>query len=212
MDRNLKQRLKGLLEGCAYSEIVDLAVENQAVISRLISMSYDREDTLTWRAIEALKHISLRLTAEDPTLMRETIRRLLWSMSDESGGIGWTACEMIGSIVSAKPKEYAEIIPILWSFKEEEMFRAGSLWAMAQIGTVDRGSISFICGEVSNYFNDPNPSVRAYSAWCASLCGQSKESLISSITNDEEEFLCYKEGELKKITIRDFISGFSTAG
>ncbi len=204
-DRNIKQTLKILLSEGDYQKIAEMAEDNQAVISKLISMTYDKEDVLTWRAIESFKTISKRLTPIKPGLMRDTIRRLLWSMSDESGGIGWSACEIIGCITSANPSEYSEMIPLLWSYREEENFRPGALWAMAQIGLVDASAISFICNDIEKYFSDPSPCVKAYAAYCSKIA-RCKIAAPLRITNPEETFTCYKDGELKAYSVSEFIA------
>ncbi len=204
MDRDIKKTLKRLLEEGDYNTIADLAEDNQGVISKLISMTYDKEDLLSWRAIESFKTISKRLTPIKAGLMRDTIRRLLWSMSDESGGIGWSACEIIGCIISADPSEYAEMIPLVWSYREEENFRPGALWAMAQIGMVDPGAIRFICDEVDKYFSDPSPYIRAYALWCADLAG-CPISMPEIVSDPEQTMLCYKDGELKTLALSEFL-------
>ncbi|NTW65555.1 MAG: hypothetical protein HGB21_04440, partial [Nitrospirae bacterium] len=62
-------------------------------------------------------------------------RKLLWSLTDESGGIGWSAPEMLGEIVSADPARFQDIIPLIASAYEveEDVFRAGVLYALARI-------------------------------------------------------------------------------
>jgi len=43
-------------------------------------------------------------------------------MTDESGAIGWRSAELIGEIIYANPSLFEDIIPILWSQREEESF------------------------------------------------------------------------------------------
>jgi hypothetical protein len=71
----------------------------------------------------------------DLDFLRETCRKLIWSLSDESGGIGWTAPEIIGEIVSADPKRFKDFIPLVASVYEieEDVFRAGVLYAIGRI-------------------------------------------------------------------------------
>jgi hypothetical protein len=67
--------------------------------------------------------------------LRETCRKLVWSLSDESGGIGWSAPEMLGEIVSADPKRFKDFIPLIASVYEieEDVFRGGVLFALGRI-------------------------------------------------------------------------------
>ncbi len=207
-ERNLKPIIRTMLEGMDFQGIAQRAEENQAVISKLISMTYDKEDTLSWRAIESFRYISERLTASRQSLMRDTIRRLLWSMSDESGGIGWSACEILGAIISANPSEYEDVIPLLWSCREEEMFRAGTFWAMAQIAEVDPKAVSFVCNELPTYLNDKDPMVRANVALCMYRirCPFDLGEVFKPLFTDTDEVTYYENGILNKKTVASFVS------
>jgi hypothetical protein len=90
----------------------------------------------TWKAIETMGAIARGASPEQMVVLRETIRRLIWSMTDESGGIGWSAPEMMGEIIRNNPGEFLDLVPILWSFREEELFTASVLWAMGRIAEV----------------------------------------------------------------------------
>jgi hypothetical protein len=57
-----------------------------------------------------------------------------WSLSDESGGIGWSAPELIGEIVCADPRRFADIVPLIADVYaiEEDVFRPGVLYAFSR--------------------------------------------------------------------------------
>jgi len=72
----------------------------------------------------------------DPVFVRGHLRRLVWLLNYESGGIGWQAPEALGAVIAARPDSFADFIPILVSLPDMEPedafhFRAGYLWAMA---------------------------------------------------------------------------------
>ncbi|MFQ3574160.1 MAG: DVU0298 family protein [Thermodesulfovibrionales bacterium] len=208
--REMKSTLERLLNDMNYDEIAKMAAENSTVISKLISMSYDKESLLTWRAIDSLKEISRVLTPIDIGLMRNIVRKLLWSITDESGGIGWSACEMLGSIVSAYPEQYSDIIPIIWSFREEEIFRAGSLWAMAQIAMVDPSVSDMVCGDLMAMFNDKDSTVRGYAVFCQSVlkCNIDIKDISEKLSNDDGKLLFYDNGYLKEFTVSSLVKRF----
>jgi hypothetical protein len=98
-------------------------------------MAYDKETLIGWRAIKAVGLVARSLAAHDHQFLRETCRKLLWSLSDESGGIGWSAPEMLGEIVSADPHRFADIVPLIAHVYdiEEDVFRAGVLYALFRV-------------------------------------------------------------------------------
>ena len=198
---NMKDRIKGLLKLRAYAQLADMAGQDKGIIRGLISLSYDKQDVISWRAIEAIGVISRIFSKEKMDILRETIRRLLWSMGEESGGIGWSAAEMLGEIVTADPDAFNDIIPILWSFKEEEMFRAGIVWAMRRIAMIRPELVAFIIQDLPEMLEDRNPVVRGYTV---RLMGILPETLnagtgrqqISKLLGDNNPVPIYNEGEL----------------
>ena len=206
--RDVKDRIKGLLTLRAYDQLADMVGQNKGIIRRLISLSYDKQDVISWRAIEAIGVISRTFSKGSMDILRETIRRLLWSMGEESGGIGWSAAEMVGEIVTGDPDAFNDIIPILWSFKEEEMFRAGIVWAMGRIAMIRPELVAFIIQDLPEMLEDRDPVVRGYTVRLMGLlpealnAGNSRKQ-ISKLLGDISPVPVYKEGELLSQSISE---------
>lgn len=204
MDRkgDIKSRIINLLKTCSYDEIAETAKKDKGVIRRIIALAYDKEDVLSWRAIEAMGIIAGRLSGERIDVIRDTIRRLLWSMGEESGGIGWSSAEMLGEIIRSDPDEFADIIPIVWSFKEEDMFRPGVLRAMGRIADVRPDLVAFISKDLRPMLSDKNPAVRAYAVWVIGKLGiRDFFEDIASLSGDNSIVSFYQDFELAKKTV-----------
>ncbi len=108
-------------------------------MSQLVRMAYDKETLVGWRAIKAVGLAAKELVKTDYDFLRETIRKLLWSLTDESGGIGWSAPEIIGEIVCADTVRFRDIIPIIVEAYdiEEKTFRPGILHALGRVAEAD---------------------------------------------------------------------------
>ncbi|MGE5892469.1 MAG: DVU0298 family protein, partial [bacterium] len=139
-----------------------LAQEDRRTLNVLIGSSYDKEAVESWRAIKAIGAAVKAIVDAEYDFVRETIRRLLWSIREESGCIGWSAPEMLGEIVSADPKRFADITPIIASFHEEENFRAGVLYALSRIAEVTPEQVQPQRDLVIASLSDRNPLVQAY--------------------------------------------------
>jgi len=135
MSHVLKKNILSALESNDLDAVVALAANDRKVLSRLVRLAYDKETLVGWRAIKAVGLVARVLVKSDYEFLRETCRKLLWSLTDESGGIGWSAPEMLGEIVSADPARFQDIIPLIASAYdvEEDVFRAGVLYALARI-------------------------------------------------------------------------------
>jgi len=135
MPHAFKKNILFALESNDLDAVVSLAASDRKVLSRLVRLAYDKETLVGWRAIKAVGLVARMLIKSDYEFLRETCRKLLWSLTDESGGIGWSAPEMLGEIVSADPVRFRDIIPLIASAYEveEDVFRAGVLYALARI-------------------------------------------------------------------------------
>jgi hypothetical protein len=131
----LKKNIQALLESNDLASLNAHGKENRKVLSRLVRIAYDKETLVGWRAIEAIGLASRRMITTDLDFLRETCRKLVWSLSDESGGIGWSAPEMLGEIMSADTKRFKDFIPLIVSVYviEEDVFRGGVLFALGRI-------------------------------------------------------------------------------
>jgi hypothetical protein len=135
MPQAIKKNLISALGSDNLDAVVTFAASDRKVLSRLVRLAYDKETLVGWRAIKAVGLVARVLVKSDYEFLRETCRKLLWSLTDESGGIGWSAPEMLGEIVSADPVRFRDIIPLIASAYEveEDVFRAGVLYALARI-------------------------------------------------------------------------------
>ena len=131
----MRKNIAQALEANNLDTVVSLAKQDRKVISRLIRLAYDKETLAGWRAIMAIGLAAAEMLPADLDFLRETCRKLVWSLSDESGGIGWSASEILGEIVNADPKRFKDFIPLIASVYEieEDVFRGGVLFALGRI-------------------------------------------------------------------------------
>ncbi len=133
--QNKKKTVCDLLERNDAGTVVSLARDDRKIVSLLVRLAYDKDTLVGWRAIKAIGLAAREMLPTDLDFLRETCRKLIWSLSDESGGIGWSAPEILGEIVSADPKRFKDFIPLIASVYEieEDVFRGGVLYALGRI-------------------------------------------------------------------------------
>ena len=132
---NKKQKIAHYLEANDLLEVANLVVADRKALTHLIRLSYAKDTLVGWRAILAVGMAARELMSTDRAFLRETCRKLLWSLSDESGGIGWSAPELLGEIVSAEPRQFADLVPLIANIYdiEEKVFRPGVVYALRRI-------------------------------------------------------------------------------
>lgn len=201
---SLREEIKGALEKADFEKVAQLALNDKKVFRILISLSYDKQETLCWRAIEAMGRAAGAVGDSDPATVRNIIQRLIWSVTEESGGIGWSAPEMLGEIVVNSPGISADIPPIILSFHEEESFLKGVLWAM---GRITGAGLSPVVGSEELALKSlahKDPEVRGLSLYLASaLKIQNERIKMSSMADDRGTFKIYENHELVETTVGD---------
>jgi len=198
---NLKSNIQHALETNNLDSMERLAITQKRVLSLLVRFAYDKESLVGWRAIKATGVVSKALLPLEYMFLRETIRKLLWSLTDESGGIGWSAPEIIGEIISADPKRFADIIPILAGAYdcEEDVFRPGVLYAFTLIAPAAPELILPFVGLIQRALRDKQPLVRYYAIQCVRLLKDKMNtdelsqavSIARGIVNDKSEVWIY---------------------
>ena len=220
----LKKSILHSLELNDLDIVASLVKENRRALAVLVRISYDKETLAGWRAIKAVGLAAKALVKTDHEFLRETVRKLLWSLSDESGGIGWSAPELLGEIVSADPKMFSDIVPLIAQVYEveEEVFRPGVVYALARIAETAPEQVAVYQKIVIMSLAEKNPLVKIYGLKLVERLWQTaiRENLWSSeyrrrvmflleSTNSDlgeawvyknDGFVNYEVGEISKIT------------
>ncbi|MHC4274837.1 MAG: hypothetical protein ACYSUR_14380, partial [Planctomycetota bacterium] len=79
----MKKHLRQLLEEQKSNEISDLAGRKRRVLGALLSLTFDPDPQIVWRAIEAMGLAAGRIARDDPDYVRNHLRRLYWLISEE---------------------------------------------------------------------------------------------------------------------------------
>ncbi len=136
-------------------------------LGQLSTVLFEADPLIRWRAIEAIGLIAANIARDDEGKVRSFLRRLLWLMNDESGGICWYAPEAIAEVLFRTPALIEEYGPILLSFLKEEPFEAGVCLGVARLMNLtdlpDDFETRIADSEVvfRQYLENPDPELRA---------------------------------------------------
>ena len=90
-------------------------IKPSLAVNNLFSFLYEGNPVIKWNAVMAMGAVVSLLAEEDMEAARTIIRRLMWNLNDESGGIGWGSPEAMGEILANKDglaDEYHKILHI----------------------------------------------------------------------------------------------------
>lgn len=177
------------------------------VINPLFTFLYNNDEQTRWRAVTAVGSVVSKLADEDAESARVIIRRLMWNLNDESGGIGWGSPEAMGEILAsneALAKEYARILISYaredGNFQEHECMQRGVLWGIGRLSQVRPELVKNAAKSLIPYLKSPDASVRGLAAWIMGLLGVDEAlSDLGRLTQDETVIQIYmKRGLIKR--------------
>ncbi len=185
----------------------NIAGSHKNIMRTLSSLMYDHQPLIRWRAVEALGIISKIVAKTDLEKVRRQIRRILWLMNDESGGLCWNGPEAIGEIIYNNPVLIYEYGSVLISFLSEEPFETGTRRAISRVADMNPEIFSKPATLLAESLNDPDPEIRAFSiAALIALEDRSACDSVKTLKDDPSpvENYDFSKGELEKTTVGEF--------
>ena len=137
--RQTKKKVREILQMPLQEEALTLLalIPDEQLVGHLFSHFYINDELIKFRSITAMGELGKRLAAHRMEKARILMRRIMWNLNDESGGIGWGSCEAMGQILSKSPELAREFKSILFSyldpkgnFIEHETLQQGVLWGI----------------------------------------------------------------------------------
>lgn len=185
-----------------------MAVTRNRVLPTLVSLTFDADLQICWRAIEALGLATSRVTASNPGFVREQLRRLYWLISEESGGICWRAPEAMAEIVFRQPKPFADYLPItlflLVTLEEEDLghFRSGALWAVGRLAGLAGDHLEELLPAITAALGDADPQVRGMAVWALQQAG-AHQALVerTDLLTDQGSVDFYADRLITRVTV-----------
>jgi hypothetical protein len=167
VDTSIKQTVDALLLQRNTNELLILCQTDERYWRALRLYLYETDENLRWPAIEAIAELMGRWCNEGGTeKVREYIRRLLWLLNDESGGIGWSAPEAIAEMCVRVPEllePYGHIM-ISYVLKGQDLLN-GSLWAIGRLGKQIKEVLCAYQEKVLAAFDKDDSETLALAAW-----------------------------------------------
>ena len=115
----------------------------RAVVNPLFSYIQQGDEKVKWAAAKAMGAVVAKLADHDMEAARIVVRRLMWNLNDESGGIGWGSPEAMGEILARHRGLAGEYAHILISYiredgnyLENQVLLEGALWAIGRVAEI----------------------------------------------------------------------------
>lgn len=180
--RILRRRVHELLGSEDWEQVLRelRKISPRKAINPLISVFYDSDLELRSKAISAFGQVVADLANEDMEAARVVMRRLMWTLNDESGGIGWGAPEAMAEAMACHPGLAEEYVRILLSYIREDgnfleygPLRRGALWGIGRLAQVYPEMLIELDAAkyIRPYLEDDDESSRSLSAHALRMLG-----------------------------------------
>jgi len=211
--RTLKKEVLKLLTRDDFASILPRFSDLPArkAVNPLFSFLYSTDDTVRWHAVSAMGMVTAGLAEMDRESARIVMRRLIWNLNDESGGIGWGSPEAMGDIMARSQGMAREFYKILVSyilphgnFLEHETLQRGVLWGLHRLAEVAPLLTQDATPFVRLFLSSKDPYHRGLAA-CYAGGAQDEEALpsLKKLVQDKTMITTYSHLKVKQCRIRD---------
>lgn len=192
-----------------------------SVVNALFSFICSGNKELRWRAVSAFGVVLPYMADEDLEGARVVMRRFLWSLNDESGGIGWGAPEAMAEIMVNSEVLRKEYLHMLLSYAKEdgdELFQDGNhlelpllqqglLWAIARVAEVypDEVRQKDMVDDLLLYLQSEDKEVVCHSLRVLSFLAPVSLPLPFLERTLPQSFEIYKDGSFRQILLEEVL-------
>lgn len=221
--RKIKKEVISLLEHNDWEKISEELKQfpPKDLINPLFSAICRAENRIRWHGISAFGQVVSQMAEEEMEDARVIMRRFLWSLNDESGGIGWGAPESMGEIICKHPKLAEEYLHMLISYTRDdgpELFQDGNflelpelqrglLWGLGR-AAASRAKMLNDLGvgtDIEQYLLSKDPVILSMAIWCLGQLQRTEaEEIIKSFIEDSRQVSFYYDGRYIESTVAEF--------
>lgn len=217
--RELKRRIRDILAGDGWEDgLSELAGLGQQAVAPLFSALCSSSPLVRWRAVTAFGPVVAALAARTPEKARVVMRRFIWSLNDESGGIGWGAPEAMAECMCRDVRladEYAHMLVSYMredgeelcqdgNFIEHPLLQRGVVWGVARLAGCRREVLQRLGAgqDLGRYLGADDPVLRGLAALAVGRLGETAlRPPLQGLRADSAPLRLYDEGGLCETTV-----------
>jgi len=203
-----KEAARRLLEPFDLDGVERWASREPRAWTTMQALLFDPVEAVRWRAAEAVGRVAAVRAREDVDGVREMLRRTLWLMNDESGGILWLGPQVLGAVLANVPALCGEFLEVLAGFLEQYPFRTDTRWALWRVALACPDAVSVAAaGSLAASLSDASPAVRGLAA--LALATASGPAATRALAHDRAPLLVFdpRTGSFRTATVGEAASG-----
>ncbi len=222
--RKHKKNILLLLENKTLPDIINQlsAYREKDVVNPLFSALCSTNERIKWHAVSCFGFVVSRIAEQDFESARIIMRRFLWSLNDESGGIGWGAPESLSEIMAQNDNLFHEYIHMLISYMrldgpeilqdgnylELPALQQGLLWGIGRLLMCRSEEMlpKGITKDLERYLDSSDKIVQGLAAWCLGMCYDVEDAdKLIPLTKITIQFNLYLEGSFNQVNMAELV-------
>ena len=223
MNRKIKKRVLQLLAGDMTTARQELEkYDEHGLVNPLFSAIYRSEEVLRWHGVTLFGEVLFRLADKDMEAARIVMRRFIWSLNDESGGIGWGAPETMAEGIYHHDRLCDEYVHMLISYMRPDgplahqdgnylelpALQRGLLWGVGRVAE-KRAELLLekdVVKDVIPYLLSDDGVVRGFAARVLGLLRATESwQSLQQLQSDNHPIRFYHDGLFVDTTVADFV-------
>lgn len=173
-------------------------------VNPLFSLLCSLDEQIRWKAITAIGTLVSDLATSDLESARVVMRRFIWNLNDESGGIGWGCPESMAEAMAQNEDLAEEFGCILISYiqpdgnyLEHEGLQRGVLWGIGRLAHARPRYARDAAAFLPAYMQSPDPILRGLAVWAVGPLF-SREALprLNQLASDHSQFKLFSGGQM----------------
>ena len=222
--RQLKKDVLAILHTPSLEEIFQKlsSYQDHSLLNPLFIGLCHKVEIVRWHAVCCFGRIVPSIAEKDLEAGRIVMRRFLWSLNDESGGIGWGVPEAMAEVMCNSEPLRKEYLHMLISYMREDgeglfqdgnflelpMLQRGLLWGIGRLCQDHRTEMleRRIVADVSAYLESSDLQVIGLAIWCLGLLGiQSGLEKIRHFQHRNEELCLFLNKQIQHISVAELV-------
>jgi len=179
------------------------------VVNPLFSFLCSIDELLKWRAVTAMGQVISTLAGSDLESARVIMRRFIWQLNDESGGIGWGCPESMAEAMVQNENLAEEFWCLLISYIQPEgnylehpVLQRGLLWGVGRLAHSRPQYAHLAAAHLLPHMESADPIHRGLAAWAAGpIAGKEMIPRLKKLTRDQGQLTVYRDGQIAQHSV-----------
>ncbi len=209
--RQLKKRILQLL----LLEDIEEAITEirrwpaRQAVNPLFLLLCSMDERIRWNAVTLMGAVVCTLAEQELESARVVMRRCMWNLNDESGGIGWGCPEAMGEIMARNSDLAEQYRCILLSyiqpdgnFLEHEDLQRGALWGVGRLAHARPSLLKGAAPYLYPFMQSDNGILRGLAVWAVGpLSEKNSVPMLKALSDDRFKLKLYREGHIIRCSV-----------